>query len=134
GRGARRRVRRAQRFPARVTGAGRGVRGRRRPVHPAAPGQRAVESEAAVKLSCVILTMGNRPAELRRAIDSVRAQRGEPIELVVVGNGADVPDLDPDVTYLRLPENVGLPEGRNRGAEAATGEVVLFLDDAGWYP
>lgn len=87
-----------------------------------------------MKLSTVILTMGNRPDELRRAMDSVRAQRGEPVELVVVGNGADVPDLDPDVTYLRLPENVGLPEGRNRGAEAATGEVVLFLDDDGWYP
>ncbi|MQA03649.1 MAG: glycosyltransferase [Streptosporangiales bacterium] len=78
--------------------------------------------------------MGNRPEELRRALDSVRAQRGEPIEIVVVGNGADVPDLDDDVTYLRLPENVGLPEGRNRGADKTTGDVVLFLDDDGWYP
>lgn len=85
-------------------------------------------------LSCVVLTMGDRPVELKRALDSVRAQRGEPVEIVVVGNGADVPDLPDDVVYLRLPENVGLPEGRNRGYAASHGDVILFLDDDGWYP
>ncbi len=84
-------------------------------------------------LSCVLLTMGNRPAELRRAITSVFEQEGADVEIVVVGNGADLPELPEGVATVRLPENVGIPEGRNHGVRATSGDVVLFLDDDGWY-
>jgi GT2 family glycosyltransferase len=87
-----------------------------------------------VKLSCVILTMGTRPAELDRAIESARALRGGGTELVVIGNGADVPPVPAAVRVIRLPENAGVAGGRNIGAAACSGEVVLFLDDDGWYP
>ena len=85
-------------------------------------------------MSCVILTMGNRPAEVSRAIDSVLAQHGTQVELVVVGNGADVTGLPAGVRTVRLPENVGVAAGRNAGVAACDGDVVLFLDDDGWYP
>jgi GT2 family glycosyltransferase len=85
-------------------------------------------------LSCVILTMGNRPAEVVRAVGSVLAQRGAPVELVVVGNGADVTGLPAGVRSIRLPENVGVAAGRNAGVAECGGDVVLFLDDDGWYP
>jgi GT2 family glycosyltransferase len=87
-----------------------------------------------MKLSVVILTMGNRPAELERAIQSTEALRGDGLEVVVVGNGADLPAVPSGVITLRLPENVGIPAGRNAGVEACSGDVVLFLDDDGWYP
>ncbi|MDH3959282.1 MAG: glycosyltransferase family 2 protein, partial [Actinomycetota bacterium] len=43
----------------------------------------------------VVLTMGQRPADLRRALDSVLAQQGVTTDIVVVGNGwvpVDLPD------------------------------------------
>jgi hypothetical protein len=90
-----------------------------------------------VKLSCVILTMGNRLAELDRAVASTAAlsqAAAGGVDVVVVGNGADLPPLPAWVTAIRLPHNVGVAAGRNAGVEACSGDVVLFLDDDGWYP
>lgn len=92
-----------------------------------------------MRLGAVVLTMGNRPAELRALLDSVAKQRGDRIEVVVVGNGSPLPELPEDVRTVELPENVGIPAGRNVGIEAfgpAGSEVdaILFLDDDGLLP
>ena len=107
---------------------------------PRPPGGRAQAAAArdpgradAVTLSCVIITMGDRPAELDRAVSSVLDQSGAPIETVVVANGAELAPLPPRVRTVLLPGNVGIPAGRNAGTAACTGEVILFLDDDGWY-
>jgi GT2 family glycosyltransferase len=87
-----------------------------------------------VRLSVIVLTMGNRPVELKKAVDSALTQKGVEVEIVLVGNGADIPGSWPEtVRVVRLPENVGIPAGRNRGVEASTGELILFLDDDGYY-
>ncbi|HEY7485449.1 MAG TPA: glycosyltransferase [Streptosporangiaceae bacterium] len=83
--------------------------------------------------------MGNRPAELDRAIGSALGQEHVDVEVVLVGNGADPLSagspyaIDERVRIVRLPKNVGIPAGRNRGVAASSGDVVLFLDDDGWY-
>jgi len=46
-----------------------------------------------------------------------------------VGNGWQPTGLPEGVRALGLPENVGIPAGRNRGAEQVSGEFVFFLDD-----
>ena len=92
-----------------------------------------------LRLGAVVLTMGNRPAELTALLDSVAAQRGPAIEVVVVANGVDVPPLPEGVRGIRTEENLGIPGGRNVGIEAfghdgAEVDVVLFLDDDGLLP
>lgn len=81
----------------------------------------------------VILTQGQRPTELARALASVRAQTGVHTEVVVVGNGWDPtsaePPLPDGVTSVALPDNLGIPAGRNRGVDAVGGELLFFLDD-----
>lgn len=93
-----------------------------------------------MKLAAVILTMGNRPAELADLIRTVGKQQGDPIDVVVVGNGvkaSQLPDLG-DARTVDLPENLGIPAGRNEGYRVLLQlppeqrpEVILTLDDDG---
>ena len=77
----------------------------------------------------VILTMGSRPNELRKAIDSVLNQVNVHTNIVVVGNGWEPADLPNGVAGLALPKNIGIPAGRNAGVSQVTGEILFFLDD-----
>ena len=87
-----------------------------------------------MKLSVVILTMGNRPAELARAMESTAPLRDGGAEVIVVGNGADPGQVPAGVQTIRLGQNAGVAGGRNEGVAASAGDVVVFLDDDGWFP
>lgn len=84
-------------------------------------------------VAVVVLTQGTRPAELRRGLESVLGQQGVVTDIVVVGNGWDPATADPPlpdgVRSLALPENVGIPAGRNAGVPLVSGEWLFFLDD-----
>ncbi|MFF7438803.1 glycosyltransferase [Streptomyces sp. NPDC008122] len=80
--------------------------------------------------------MGTRPDDLRALIDSIAAQEGDPVEVVVVGQGTPVTGVPDGVRTVELPENLGIPGGRNVGIEAfgpggTDVDVLLFLDDDG---
>ncbi|MGR0318181.1 glycosyltransferase family 2 protein [Agromyces sp. ZXT2-3] len=82
--------------------------------------------------------MGRRPIELARGIRSVLDQQGVDVDVVCVGNGWDPaaaePPLPPEVRTLHLPENLGIPAGRNRGVPEVGGDVLFFLDDDAFLP
>ncbi|WP_329494204.1 glycosyltransferase family 2 protein [Kitasatospora herbaricolor] len=106
---------------------------------PAAAAGAAATRPEEFRLGAVIITMGNRPAELNALIESVLAQQGPAVELAVVGQGAALPPLPAGVRSVELPENVGIPGGRNVGIElfgpnGRDVDAVLFLDDDGLLP
>jgi hypothetical protein len=87
-------------------------------------------TSARMTVGCVILTQGDRTAELGRAVKSVITQRDIDLDCLVVINApaADVNDLSGARTYI-AGRNLGIPAGRNAGAQRVFGDVVLFLDD-----
>jgi GT2 family glycosyltransferase len=80
-------------------------------------------------IGCIILTQGRRPAELAAALDSLAAQRGVRLDVVVVGNGWTPEGLPDGVRGLALAEDRGTAAGRNAGVGAVDGELLFFLDD-----
>ena len=80
---------------------------------------------------CVLLTMGRRPDDLRRALDSLlrparrraRHRRGRQ-------RRGSRPGCPTGVRGVGSAENVGIPAGRNLGVPARrSGELLFFLDD-----
>lgn len=77
----------------------------------------------------VVLTQGNRPEGLATGLDSVLAQRGVELDIVVVGNGWQPTGLRSGIHTVALADNLGIPAGRNRGVDRVDGEYLFFLDD-----
>ena len=85
-------------------------------------------------VGAVVLSQGTRPVEFPRALESLLAQQGVDLDVVVVGNGWEPVGLPPGVRAIHLPENVGIPEGRNVGAAEVRGDVLFFYDDDAYLP
>jgi GT2 family glycosyltransferase len=84
----------------------------------------------------VVVRTKDRPAELRRALASVAAQTRPPRQVVIVNDGGGeigdvvdetLPDLS--VTVVEFAAGVGRSRAAQAGLEAATGDLVCFLDD-----
>ena len=77
----------------------------------------------------VVLTQGRRPEDLTRALESLLAQRDVTTDIVVIGNGWEPTGLPAGIRGIGLPENLGIPAGRNAGVPYVEGELLFFLDD-----
>jgi GT2 family glycosyltransferase len=83
-------------------------------------------------LGCVLLTMGDRPDELQKAVSSLRDQGGPVCDVLVVVNGSEPITPPAGARTVLAGRNLGIPAGRNLGLQEVDGELVLFLDDDAW--
>ena len=88
-----------------------------------------------------IIPVFNGEEFLAEAVESIRAQRVPPDEIIVVddgsrdGSAAVAATLGAEVRVVRHAHNLGLPAARNTGVGAARGDVISFLDvDDLWSP
>jgi glycosyltransferase involved in cell wall biosynthesis len=87
----------------------------------------------------VIIPVYNRRTHLMACLDSVRAQRHSPDEVIVVDDGSTDGSCEAlagvdGVTIIRQ-DNAGPGAARNRGAAAARGDYLVFVDsDDVWFP
>lgn len=76
----------------------------------------------------------NRWTMLRRVLMELSALRYTPLEIIVVDNHSEdqtahaLPQEFPGIRHMRTSENVGA-SARNLGLQAASGEIVVTLDD-----
>jgi GT2 family glycosyltransferase len=83
-------------------------------------------------VSAVIVAYGSEPW-LERSVRAVLASEDIDVEVILVDNGCtddavDVVALLPAVTIVRPAENLGFAGGCRVGAEAARGEVLVFVN------
>jgi GT2 family glycosyltransferase len=81
------------------------------------------------RVGVVVLSQGRRPHGLAASLASVLRQEGVALDVVVVGNGWEPQDLAEGVRGIHLPENRGIPAGRNAGVPHVEGDALFFLDD-----
>jgi len=88
-------------------------------------------------LISIIVRTCNRPHFLIEAMQSIAVQSYRPLEVVLVNDGGQMPDLDEirkilaDITlnYRGFTANQGRPTAANQGLLTATGKFISFLDD-----
>lgn len=80
------------------------------------------------KVSIVIPSMTKQL--LWDCIDSIiRCTDMDAVEIIVIAQGLDVPDTNPDIKITSLPSPIGATKAYNMGMEKASGEYVILMND-----
>ena len=101
----------------------------KKPTRTRASGKQTSEARSLsgnLTVAVVVLTTGNRDAQLRALAKSLDDQQAVE-RLLIVNGGASVQLKGWSETVL--PENIGVPAGRSLGATSCTADVVVYLDD-----
>ena len=102
--------------------------------HPATSGG-ADRTRAAEPLASIVIPNWNGIDHLPGCLDALRAQSYRQIEVILVDNGstdgsqAFVSGHYPEVRLVALEQNLGLTGGNNAGFEAASGEILISLNN-----
>lgn len=89
----------------------------------------------------VIIPLYNKEPHIKRAIDSVLAQKVQDFEIIIVDDGSTDKSAkvvreftDPKIRLIQQ-ENAGVSAARNRGIKEAKADLIAFLDaDDEWTP
>ncbi len=87
-------------------------------------------------LFSIVVPTFNRPAMLKRAIESIERQTLTDFEIIISddGSSADINEVVAcfpglRISLLRSGENAGATVARNRGIDRSSGRYIAFLDD-----
>ena len=83
---------------------------------------------------CVVIPMFNKEEYTRKCVDLVKKNygTGEPIEIVVVDDGSEIPFVDHTINVVRLDVNSGFTAAANEGilwAQVRNCDYVLLLNN-----
>ena len=88
----------------------------------------------------VIIPLYNKAPYVGKTVESVLGQTFGDYELIIVDNGSNdgsheivAAFTDHRITIVRLEENVGVSNARNKGVAMATAPFVTFLDADDWW-
>ena len=88
----------------------------------------------------VIIPLYNKAPYVAKTVESVLAQTHGDYELIIIDNGSTdgsngviVQITDPRIRIVRLEENVGVSNARNKGVELSTAPYITFLDADDWW-
>lgn len=91
-------------------------------------------------LFSVIIPLYNKAPYVRKTIESVLGQTFDDYELIIIDNGSNdgsseiVAEFnDPRIQIVRLEENIGVSNARNKGVELSTAPYITFLDADDWW-
>ena len=105
--------------------------------HPLRGQATAHSSPAGSPLISIVILTALGPTHLADCLESIRRQSypADRVEVIVVDNGSRVDPTNeaqrllPGTRVIRNDTNIGFAAGNNRGAAAATGDYVIFLND-----
>ena len=88
----------------------------------------------------VIIPLYNKAPYVQKTVESVLRQTFVDYELIIIDNGSSDGSseivagfTDPRIRTVRLEENVGVSNARNKGVELSTAPYVTFLDADDWW-
>ena len=91
-------------------------------------------------LFSVIIPLYNKAPYVGKTIESVLGQTLGNYELIIIDNGSNDGSseivagfTDPRIRIVRLEENVGVSNARNKGVELSTAPYITFLDADDWW-
>lgn len=91
-------------------------------------------------LFSVIIPLYNKAPYVRKTIESVLGQTLGNYELIIIDNGSTDGSseivagfTDPRIRIIRLEENIGVSNARNKGVTLSTSPYITFLDADDWW-
>lgn len=88
----------------------------------------------------VIIPLYNKAPYVRKTVESVLGQTFGDYELIIIDNGSNDGSIDivagftdSRIRKVRLEDNVGVSNARNKGVELSTAPYIIFLDADDWW-